>query len=149
MADFKTRFEAGDIFRSASEVCTIRLVPAGETLTSLNTWWGARRLTGDNLREAPYKALYSRVTTKSNTFTVHYRVQALKQVNRGGRDWAKWEEAKDVIAGEYRGATTIERFLDPNAPNLPNYATVSLTGAYDPIDRWYRWRVLSEKQFAP
>ena len=149
LADFKTRFEAGDIFRSASEVCTIRLVPAGETLTSLNTWWGARRLTGDNLREAPYKALYSRVTTKSNTFTVHYRVQALKQVNRGGRDWAKWEEAKDVIAGEYRGATTIERFLDPNAPNLPDYATVSLTGAYDPIDRWYRWRVLSEKQFAP
>ena len=149
LADFEARFSAGDIFRSASEVCTIRLVPSGQTLSNLNTWWGARRLTGDNLREAPYNALYSRVTTKSNPFTVHYRVQALKQPPRAGRNWAEWEEARDQVVGEYRGSTTIERFLDPNAQNIPDYTQVNLSGNYDPIDKFYRWKVLSQKQFAP
>ncbi len=143
---FEDRFAAGDIFRSASEVCTIPLVPTGETTSTLPAWWNARRLTGDNLREAPYNALYSRVTTKSNTYTVHYRVQALKQVPTAGSNWEEWVEGKDQIVGEYRGATTIERFLDPAEPGIPDYATATNPA---PIDKFYRFRVLSVRQFAP
>jgi hypothetical protein len=42
-------------------------------------FWNGNRLTGDNLREKPYVDLYSRVTTKSNVFNVHIRVQSLKK----------------------------------------------------------------------
>lgn len=101
----------------------------------------------DNLRESPYNALYSRITTKSNTFTVHYRVQALKQVPTPGRAWLQWIEGKDQVVGEYRGATEIERYLDPNEAGLPDYAGASLPA--DPIDKYYRFRVLSTRQFAP
>ncbi len=142
-------------YRSATEVSTIRLVPddptasPAPTASNIASWWSSRQVTSDTLREQPYTALLSRVTTKSNTFTVHYRVQALRQSPGAGRNWAEWVEGQDQIVGEFRGATTIERFLDPNAPNIPDYAQVNLSGTYDPIDKWYRWRVLSQNQFAP
>jgi uncharacterized protein (TIGR02600 family) len=146
---FKNRFNAGELFRTATEVSEIPLIPEGQTGATISNWWSARRITSDTLREQPYVSLLSRVTTKSNTFTVHYRVQALRQPPRTGRSWAEWDEARDQVVGEYRGATTIERFLDPNAQNIPDYTQVNLSGNYDPIDKFYRWRVLSQKQFAP
>jgi uncharacterized protein (TIGR02600 family) len=139
----------GDFYRVGSQICEVPMIPLGTNLTNISTWWSSRRLTSDTLREQPYTALLSRVTTKSNTFTVHYRVQALRQPPRTGRNWAEWDEARDQVVGEYRGATTIERFLDPNAQNIPDYTQVNLSGNYDPIDKFYRWRVLSQKQFAP
>jgi uncharacterized protein (TIGR02600 family) len=151
ISEFQRRFDAGDIFRASTEVSTVSLVPQdqiGDPI-SVSTFWNDRKATSDTLREQPYTALLSRVTTKSNTFTVHYRVQALKQPPRAGRNWAEWDEARDQVVGEYRGATTIERFLDPNAQNIPDYTQVNLSSDYDPIDKFYRWRVLSQKQFAP
>lgn len=151
ISEFQRRFNAGDIFRASSEVSTISLVPQDQSGNPIapGTFWNGRKTTSDTLREQPYTALLSRVTTKSNTFTVHYLVQALKQPTRPGRNWAEWDEAKDQVVGEYRGATTIERFLDPNAENIPDYTQENLSGNYDPIDKFYRWRVLSQKQFAP
>jgi uncharacterized protein (TIGR02600 family) len=147
--DFENRFSSGDVFRSASEACMIRLVPSGQTASSLSTWWGNYQLTGLNMRESPYNQIYSRITTKSNTYTVHYWVQSLQQVSTAGRNYATWNESQDVKTGEYRGNTTIERYLDPDTPNLPDYTTVSLTGSYTPIDQYYSWRVVMQKQFAP
>ncbi len=143
------QFTDGEIYPSASAVSEIPLVPRGRTATNVSSWWNTNRATSDTLREQPYTALLSRVTTKSNTFTVHYRVQALRQPPRPGRNWAEWDEARDQVVGEYRGSTTIERFLDPNAQNIPDYTQVNLSSNYDPIDKFYRWRVLSQKQFAP
>jgi uncharacterized protein (TIGR02600 family) len=157
-SDFETRFTSGDIFRSASEVCMIRLVPTGQTMASyFNTWWspqgntpGTYQLTGMNMRESPYNQIYSRITTKSNTYTVYYRVQALQQVTTPGRDWTTWDESKDVKSGEYRGSTKIERYLDPNTPGIPDYTQgLPATGGVNPIDSYYSWRVVSQKQFAP
>jgi uncharacterized protein (TIGR02600 family) len=152
--EHRKRFEldgTGSFYRSATEICDVALVPAqvDGTAFALGSFWMQNRGTSDTLREQPYTALLSRVTTKSNTFTVHYRVQALRQPPRSGRSWTEWDESKDQITGEYRGSTTIERFLDPNTPNIPDYTTVNLSGSYEPIDKWYRWRVLSQKQFAP
>jgi uncharacterized protein (TIGR02600 family) len=149
ISEFGKLFGTGAIYQSATQVSESSLVPQGQSASTLTTWWGSRRITSDTLREQPYTALLSRVTTKSNTFTVHYRVQALRQPPRPGRNWAEWDEARDQVVGEYRGSTTIERFLDPNAQNIPDYTQVNLSGNYDPIDKFYRWRVLSQKQFAP
>lgn len=146
------RATAPNFYLSASEVTEIELVPqdgSGNAVSNLNAWWNNRRATTDTLREQPYTALLSRVTTKSNTFTVYYRVQALRQMPRAGRNWAEWEEGLDRVVGEHRGSATIERFLDPNEPNIPDYTQVHLSGNYTPIDRYYRWRVLTQRQFAP
>jgi len=152
-ADFETRFKSGDVFRSASEVSMVDLVPTGQTASSLSTWWSNYQLTGLNMRESPYNQIYSRITTKSNTYTVHYWVQSLQQVSTPNRNWSVWNENQDVKTGEYRGNTTIERYLDPNTPNLPDYAAMPsgsfTTGSYTPIDQYYSWRVVMQKQFAP
>ena len=149
--DFETRFNSGDIFRSASEVCMIRLVPSGQTMSGLSSWWNNNQLTGINMRESPYNQIYSRITTKSNTYTVHYWVQSLQQASFPGRNWAQWNESQDVKNGEYRGNTTIERYLDPNTTGLPDYTTnfTANSTSYTPIDSYYSWRVVLQKQFAP
>ncbi|MCW0221140.1 MAG: hypothetical protein OJI67_22615, partial [Prosthecobacter sp.] len=103
---------------------------------------------GDNVREHPYATLYPRLTTKSNTYRVHYRVQALNQVTRSRGSsveaWASWEEGKDRVIAENRGSSIIERYVDPADPNLPDFATAG--GNLDP---YYRFRILSTTKFGP
>jgi hypothetical protein len=107
-------------------------------------FWSKNRMTGDNLRELPYNNIYPRLTTKSNTYTVHYRVQMLKKLPGG--DQSTWDESKDKVASELRGSTLIERFLDPNA-TYPDYATAFSTSAS--LETLYRFRVLQRSQFTP
>jgi uncharacterized protein (TIGR02600 family) len=146
LMQFQTKFTAGQIFKSASEICDIHIVPVGKTVADMaGTFWAANALTGDNLRERIYTTLYPRLTTKSNTFTVHFRVQALKQVPATVD--GTWTDGKDVVLGEYRGATSIERFIDANNPDIPDYAT-DPTNAQT-LDNFYRWRVVENRQFAP
>ena len=145
---FDEIFDSGNILRSASQLCEMFLVPKGETLdTTRTTFWNSKHLTADNAREEPYNALYSRVTTKSNTFTVHWRVQSLRKVPSSTADAAKtWDETKDRVAAELRGATLIERYIDSNATNIPDYAT---TANAVPLSNFYKWRVVSENFFQP
>jgi uncharacterized protein (TIGR02600 family) len=137
-------FATGGIFRSASQICSMWLVPQGSTAATVEAFWNDKLLTSDTAREEPYNNLYSRVTTKSNTYTVHWRVQTLRKVPVTAAD--SWDESKDRVAGELRGSTLIERFLDPNATNIPDYATdaSALT-----LSHFYKWRVVSENYFQP
>lgn len=146
---FDTKFAGKDIFRSASQICEIFLVPKGETLSSVQSgsFWESQALTGDNSREAPYGHIYPRVTTKSNTFEVHYKVQILKK--RTGSNQATWEEGKDKVVGEYRGSTILERYIDPNDSRLPDFITTALNDPNGVIDKYYRFRVVSTKNFNP
>ena len=146
LQDFKTRFDLGDVFRSASEICSIRLVPSGETISTLPAWWNARRLTGDNLREQPYSAIYSRITTQSNTYTVHVRAQAVKKAPGTPAD--AFDPASDQVSGEWRGSFQIERYIDPNDPALAAVDFASATPLKS-LGPFYRFRVLSSSQFAP
>jgi uncharacterized protein (TIGR02600 family) len=159
------RFNAtGQGFRSASEVTTIFLVPrtnnsgvagpSGATplqrYNNTANWWDDKILTGDNLRESPYNHLYSRVTTKSNTYTVHYRVQVLKQnavTRTTPASWAKWEEASDTVLAEHRGSATIERYIDPNDPTVPDFANPANFNRK--LSEFYRWRTLQQREFKP
>ena len=146
-------------FRSATQICEVNLVPQG--LMAPNTpplaadsimanFWKANRLTGDNLREKPYVDLYPRLTTKSNTFTVHVRVQTLKKSPKSTLP-DRWVTASDLVQGEYRGSTILERYVDLNDTTLPDFAT-AFTGdpASSPsLDKYYKMRVVSTKRFAP
>jgi len=148
---FEARFAANDLFRSAAEICSIPLVPAGSTWAAVNdgTFWSTNTLTGDNSKERPYARIYPKLTTKSNTYTVHYRVEVLKK--RPNSDAAIWTEAQDKVISTYRGSTTIERYVNPRDPDLSDYASmISLppSGA-DALPNFYKFRILGERQFNP
>ncbi len=169
LAGFENRFNPptgnGDIFRSASEICGIYLVP--QQIPALSTsmsypsgstppatyagtaaWWNNFLLTGDNTRESPYGDIYPRLTTKSNTYTVHVRVQTLKQAlpgNSPASAWTQWREGTDLVTGEYRGSSLVERYVDTSDPTLPDFAQTSSPS----VEGYYKMRVVSTKKFAP
>jgi len=156
---FDARFAAAsgpNIFLSPSEICTLDMIPTGSTYPLSSTFWSATNsLTGDNSRERIYTTLQTRLTTKSNTFTVHYRVQVLKKAS--GTSANQWVEGKDIVASESRGSTLIERYVDPNDPDIPDFATQtggnssrfpSLSDRMN-IDNYYRFRVVQSRRFAP
>lgn len=133
LKQFADRFSGGDVFRSASEICSLFLVPTGKTLADTANWWTTHRVTGDNLRERPYATLLPLLTTKSNTYTVHVWAQSLSP-------------GKNKVTGEYRGSTTIERYIDPGDSRLTD-------GHEDPdhksLEPLYRFRVIENKRFSP
>jgi len=160
LAGFEKRFTANDIFRSASEICGIFLVP--KQMSSLSTgmsypagsappssydataaWWDNFLLTGDNTRESPYGDIYSRLTTKSNTYTIHYKVQALGKSPSTPAN--QWVEGRDAITGEMRGSTTVERYIDLGNPDLPDFANASAASA----ESFYKIRVIDSTIFNP
>jgi uncharacterized protein (TIGR02600 family) len=176
------------IFRTASQICEQWLVPGqpvlgapygptrGMKLEDVSQWYNADKndvagqrsfgLVGDNARERPYTNLVARLTTKSNTYNVHYRAQVIRQsplspVNPGMRrtdaEFAIFDSSVDKMVGEYRGSSIVERYIDPNDTRIPDYAARS-GGSLDlsrppsdleTLDKFYRFRVVSEKRFAP
>lgn len=142
IAAMESRFAYGDAYLSESEICTVPLVPEGCTFLGLDGLWnganGTDRLTGDNLRELPYAQLYGRLCTRSNSYTVHVRVQVLKKLTNDPQQNA-WKEGTDLVLGDWRGSYEIERYVDPAA-------TAPTTG--QPLGP-YRFRVVSARRFAP
>jgi len=169
LAGFDARFSANSPFRSASEICEMFLVPKQSspattglptTLAAMPAWWSGRTastdpaLTGDNSREAPYNQIYPRVTTRSNTFQVHYKVQSLEQkpgatASAGSTDWF-------FVQGEFQGSAVIERYLDAadsrltdaylSAMETESIGTSGYQGGGLPP---YKWRILLNRQFVP
>lgn len=152
LSQFTARFNQADknrnVFISASEICDLHMVPQGSTASDMQ--WTNYRQTGDNLREKIYATVYPKVTTRSNTFTVHFRAQSLKKARTSTS--GSWTEGRDAVTGEYRGSTTIERFIDSNA-TIPDYpaapASIGTTSGPKLLDTCYRWRVIQNRQFAP
>jgi len=175
LAQFKNLFATGEIFRSAAEICDVYLEPQADpsgttqdwtnwtlpgspsTSSDAETYWAKMKLTGDNTRERPYNGLYSRLTTKSNTYTVHVRAQSLK-APKGLAD-GTWVENPQLIVSEYRGSVTINRYLDPQDTNIPDFMTpgtnfdASAAHPTNPfkysLDNYYKYRVLETRQFVP
>jgi len=146
--------------------------------TAIESWWydnpGTDRkgLTGDNVRERPYNYLYPRLTTKSNTYQLHYRVQLLKQspsampsgatTRAQGGAWDIFidpsntsQTVKDQVVGELRGSASIERYIDPSDTTLPDFAgminsnTNNFTNPACIMDTYYKFRVFNFKVFTP
>jgi len=161
-----TVFNRGDIFRSASQLCEAFLIPdtknstlnGGEPIKAQNIvrdFWNAYSVEGFNVtpsngRQEPYNHIYSRITTKSNTYTVHWRVQSLRKLPGSSSQASSWDENRDRIVAESRGSTLIERYIDPNARNIPDYATMDLEEiATDPLSNYYKWRIVANTKFNP
>jgi uncharacterized protein (TIGR02600 family) len=169
LKQFDERFRQGDIFRSPAEICSLWLYPAKQPTaadpeapatalvswdkdsTAIKSWWyddpgGQRKsVTSDNMRERPYATLYPRLTTKSNTFTVHFRVQALRKSATTKPD--EWIEGRDQVTSEFRGSAKVERYIDVSDPNLPDFTESGNAGTS--LDDFYRYRVLNTKRFNP
>jgi hypothetical protein len=148
---FDSRFAANDPFVSASEICEMYLVPQDNTTTidSISSFWTGKELTGDDRKESPYNAIYPRVTTRSNTFKIHFVAQSLK----GKGD--KW-----VVVGQYRGSEVVERYLDgftggTNATRsygtgtAPDTEFPALSGTDANGLAYYRFRKVNHQQFSP
>ena len=171
------RLDRNKPFVSASEICDIPLIPqdvppvaslpspmknhvkvgidSGTSLASFDSkladFWGLHKLTGDNALEKPYAYIYPRLTTRSNSYTVHVRVQTLAQNSRNTSFILK--AAQSQPTGEFRGSFLIERYLDANSAGfvdsngnpVPNPGANTAGLALGP----YRFRVVSSKQFVP
>ncbi len=149
-----SKFANGDIYKSATEISGINLVPMGQSASTMASFWQANSLTGNNVRDEPYVDVYPRLTTKSNTFTVHYRVQSLKKTPATAAgvfaDPSGSATRKDVVLAEYRGSTTIERYIDLNPSTqakmpLPDFAKEPTKN----IGPYYRFRVVGTRRFSP
>ncbi|MGK0187654.1 MAG: hypothetical protein ACI9R3_003442 [Verrucomicrobiales bacterium] len=151
LEQWEKKFEDGDTFRSASEVCEMYLVPEGEKWRSesaMENYWSNHKLTGDNSKERPYTNMYPRLTVRSNTFKVHLVAQSLIKVK--GTEVTTFDTLRDRVAGEYRGSAIIERSISPSDPDLPNYTGELSKGSKpESLDLFYTYRIVNEKRFAP
>jgi uncharacterized protein (TIGR02600 family) len=100
LAQFDQRFADGELFTSASALCDIHLVPnliATERVAQqpkgglpgsfsqdvldaeMETFWAGHVINGDNTREKSYGNIHGRITTRSNTYRIHFRVQTIRK----------------------------------------------------------------------
>ena len=158
LIQFEERFRENRIFKTASEICEIHLVPTdvGGLKKLESDFWEKNPLTGDNSRERPYANIYPRVTTKSNTYRVHYRVESLRQSplspsdpaeRRTDQEYGIFDPDLDEMVGRYQGSTLIERLIDPAHPAIPDYATEKDSAT--PLNHFYTFRIVSKRRFAP
>ena len=183
VAQFEARFEhspsvpagAQGLFRTASQICEVHLIPqkvagtspaqpviAGQqtsptdgsdeqptspyNVANINTFWEARQITGDNLRERPYATIYGKITTRTNTIRVHFRAQSLRKAR--SIDPAEVDLRSDTISSDYRGSALIERRIDPEDARIRNL-DYAVNPAAPPLDEFYNFRVLERKRFNP
>jgi uncharacterized protein (TIGR02600 family) len=156
----------GGLFRTASQICEIHLIPSTvpsganvseTTVTKYNDrniamgqFWANHSSTGDNTRERPYANLYAKLTTRSNTFRVHVRSQAISKATRSVAADV-FDPSQDKVTSEYRGSFLLERYIDTRdtANPLPDYGDGSDPMAKEPLESFYRFRILESKRFAP
>ena len=163
---FQQRFKVlKDIFRSASEICNVFLVPQAinglnyspaamavptdASYSTMQNWWSNFQLTGDNGREDPYNQIYPRLTTKSNDFEVHMRVQVISQSAADRASGNFDPSAGDAIVGEYRGSAIVERYLDPNQTSIPDFATTFPNDPTSTVDNYVHYRIVNTHAFNP
>lgn len=165
LSQFDDRFKSGSLFKSATEICDQYIVPIDPIYPSLDAsqmdayWQQDHFLTGDNVRERPYANIYPRLTTQSNTFRVHYWVQTVKQVNKNPNVFTDPDSPiangqRDVVTGQLRGSTIVERFLNSNDPRfVAAPATSDGINTFNPLkdslNAAYKMRVYGGAIFAP
>lgn len=165
LSQFLDRFQNGrNAFKSSTEICEIHLVPEEVSRRlgvgsrgSIGTYtpsvaemangkyWRDHSIVGDNSRERPYTNIQTRLTTKSNTFQVHYRAQVIKQARRqNDAEYGEWRPFTDSVQAEYRGSSIVERFVDPN-DDMTDFTRDDSAS----LDEFYRFRVINPRRFAP
>lgn len=163
LVQWEEKFNNGQYFKSPGEICEQFLVPDNSNIpattsaaalkTQMQTYWDQNRLSGDNTLERPYANIYPRLTTRSNTFRVHFLVQTLTKAR--STDATKFDATKDSITGESQGDALVERAIDPNDPALAtsnyDYITKAKAGTLSSaksLDTLYSWRIRHLRRFS-
>lgn len=136
-------FDKGRVFLTPGEICQYPLVPEGTdaNLGAINNFWALHRLTGDNSKERPYAHLYSRLTTKSNTFRLHYVVETLKKARSSSP--TTFNPGKDQVSARKQGSCLLRRRLDFQSENLPDYLADSKPAA---LSKFYHWEITGHRR---
>lgn len=133
-------FDQGRVFLTASQICEQYLVPEGlagdVSDADMAAFWRQHRLTGDNTRERPYAHLYSRLTTRSNSYRVHFIAQTIVKARSTAPE--RFDPDRDRITATRQGSALLRRQLDLDHPRLPEDFTSDSAPA---LDRFYRWQV--------
>lgn len=161
LLQWEEKFDAGSVFLNAGEVCEQFLVPQGQAASAstgssvrsaMQTFWNDHRLTGDNTMERPYANLYPRLTTRSNTYRVHFLVQTLTKARSTAPD--VFDPENDSVTGSSEGQAVLERSIDPNDSALStpdyNYINKALSGSLataKSLDTLYSWRIRNMRRF--
>lgn len=121
LKQWEQKFDAGELFRTESEICEQYLVPEGVVYSDENMkqFWNEHRLTGDNVKERPYADLHAMVTTKSNSYEVHVIAQTIAKSPDSLPD--VFDPELDTIVSEWRGVGAVQSHLDPEDDRLPDY----------------------------
>ena len=173
LLQWEEKFNNGQFFMNPGEVCEQFLVPENSGITAttgafvrsqMANYWNDNKLTGDNTLERPYANIYPRLTTRSNTYRVHYLVQTITKAR--STDPTKFATGKDTIIGEAQGDALVERAIDPNdpalidpsnaqyqsyqyiKPNGNNTADFSGFSAKKSLDNLYIWRIRNIHRFS-
>ncbi|RBP45065.1 uncharacterized protein (TIGR02600 family) [Roseimicrobium gellanilyticum] len=161
LLQWEAKFNLGEFFMNAGEVCEQFLVPKDEGISGtsasaivarMKTYWDDHRLTGDNTLERPYANIYPRLTTRSNTFRVHFLVQTITKAR--STDPQTFDKDRDSITGESQGDALVERAIDPNDPALKtddyDYIGRARNGTLSvakSLDTLYTWRIRNVRRF--
>lgn len=167
------RFGNGFAFISPAQICEVYLLPKKGGSMDLKTpdkwaekikdllnpsnasgilkFWEDHPITAENLKEKPYVDLYPRLTTRSNTYQVHMRVQTIKKAR--STDPNKFVVGTDTTGADYRGSAVIERYIDLNDPALQpskglDYANSNPT-TKPSLETFHRFRIIAQKRFDP
>jgi hypothetical protein len=106
-------------------------VPEGHTLENMQTFWATHRLTGDNTKERPYATIYPHLTTRSNTFELHVVAESIEKNPDTPSD--VFDPALDRVAGRVQKRVVIEWRIDPNNPEIPDFAEEVASGMVNDI----------------
>jgi uncharacterized protein (TIGR02600 family) len=174
LLQFEDRFNKGEMFRSATEICEIYMIPRvsgaprdrntlgspqratkgarGWDYPTMREFWKSYALTGDNSKERTYANLYPRLTTKSNVFQTHMIVEAIQKVRSVAHD--VFDPERDKVTGRWRGSAVIERNIDPGKiktgpDSVPDYFTDVRFSRHPSMEEFYNYRVLNVKEFNP
>lgn len=146
LQQFEEKFAEGEIFKYPSEISTIHLVRSGETLSQYQdgSFWDNHLVTGDNTRERPYTNILPRVTTQSNSYRVYVWAEALRKGRESEPDF--FDRDIDSVVSRMRGSTLIERYIDPNDPDIPDFTESA--NASRTLDEFFQFRILETKRFS-
>lgn len=126
-------------FLSVGQVCEMPLVPEGlsdgpVSREDMEAFWQRHRLTGDNSKERPYAHLYNKLTTRSNSYRIHFIAQSLNKPRSAPPKGFK--TGRDRVLTTYAGSATLRRRLNTAHPDIPNYQDNPFQKS---LERFYAW----------
>ena len=151
-ANGNEKFANGDVFRSASEICEMYLVPEGkvwEGREDMKSFWNRHRLTGDNVKERPYTNMYPRLTVTVQHFQGAFVCSVSDQGPRARRPMCGKLDAMsspvNTAAPQLSNARSVQ--TTPTSPTTPS--RFQRQAELPPLDQYYTYRIVNVKRFAP